>query len=70
MAESNKMKDMPVNQLMIQMGILCRKYEGRKRSRPECADTGVPDPDADGGSGNRNRRGNECASCEDAGTGK
>ena len=82
MAESNKMKDMPVNQLMIQMGIpmilsmalqavyniVDSAFVGNMRVGS--ADTGVPDPDADGGSGNRNRRGNECASCEDAGTGK
>ena len=67
--KANKMKDMPVNQLMIRMGIpmilsmalqavyniVDSAFVGNMRvgseAAPNALDTGVPDPDADGGSG-------------------
>ena len=88
MAESNKMKDMPVNQLMIQMGIpmilsmalqavyniVDSAFVGNMRVGSEAALNALtlvfPIQMLMVAVGNRNRRGNECASCEDAGTGK
>ena len=88
MAESNKMKDMPVNKLMIQMGIpmilsmalqavyniVDSAFVGNMRVGSEAAlnalDTGISGADAYGGSGNWNRRRNQCTSCKDTWTGK
>ena len=85
MAESNKMKEMPVNKLMVQMGIpmilsmaLQAVYNivdsafvgNMKVGSTQCFDTGISGSDAYGGSGNRNRSRNECTSCKDSWTGK
>ena len=87
MAESNKMKDMPVNKLMIQMGIpmilsmalqavyniVDSAFVGNMRvgsSGIKCTDPGISGADAYGGSRDRNRCRNKCASCKDTGTGE
>ena len=61
MAESSKMKEMPVDRLM---------NEGGKRSGIKCPDAGIPGSDAYGCSGGWNRCGNQCASGKDTWTGK
>ena len=69
MEESNKMKDMPVNKLMIQMGIpmilsmalqavyniVDSAFVGNMKTGSECTDFSISGADADGCSGNRNR---------------
>ena len=81
MAESNKMKDMPVNKLMIQMGIpmilsmalqavyniVDSAFVGNMRVGPH---SGISGSDAYGSGRNRNRCRNQCTSCKDTWTGK
>ena len=61
MAESNKMKNMPVNKLMIQMGIPMIL---------SMALQAVPGSDAYGCGGSWNGSRNQCTSCENTWTGK
>ena len=84
MAESNKMKEMPVNKLMVQMGIpmilsmalqavyniVDSAFVGNMRSGSEAALNALTGSDAHGGSRNRNRCGNQCTSCKNTWTGK
>ena len=65
MAESNKMKDMPVNKLMVQMGIPMILSMAL-----QAVDTGISGSDAYGSSWNWNRSGNQCTSCKNTWSGK
>ena len=85
MAESNKMKDMPVNKLMIQMGIpmilsmalqavyniVDSAFVGNMRAgSPKCLDACISSSDADVCDRDWNRSGNQCTSCKNTRTGK
>mgnify|MGYP003377974841 CR=1 FL=1 len=69
MEESNKMKEIPVNKLMVQMGIPMI-LSMALQAVYNIVDTGISGTDAYGGSRNRNRCGNECASCKNSWRGK
>ena len=72
MAESNKMKDMPVNKLMIQMGIpmILSMALQAVYNIVDSAFVGISSSDADGCDRDWNRGRNQYTSCKNTRTGK